>query len=305
MQESRNIQNIFVSLKTSAFKIGIISCLLFVTAPDYAVAYGGYGHSYGQGYSPSGHGYRHDGRHGYGHRKHHGYSSHYRHHGHIGTAAYVFLGILGVAVLSQILDNDNDQDRRYQKSTTYKRPAYHRSPAQYQDVLINDKSKTKPVYNYSENEAWDCLAKGDTDHALDIFAIQSQQNLHSGIPRIGFAIAAAANGETERATRAMRNALRVDASALDKININNIKPMLEMLSENYQLNLDTNKNNTDNAFMMATLAYLQEDYRTANEIISENDQSHSADKLKKLIAKKESPDRISHLPFFIIPKHQK
>jgi hypothetical protein len=244
-----------------------IALLLFAASPNYAVAYGGYGYGYGH--------------HGYSHYGHHGYSAHYSHHGHIGTAGYVFLGILGVAILSQVLDNDNDRDRRYQRSRSYNQP-----PTQPRQVSIDNKSKSKPVFSYGVNEGWDSLAKGNANYALDIFAIQSQQNLNSGVPKVGFAIAAASNGDTDRATRAMRKAIRIDANALDKININNIKPTIATLFEKYKLGLDTNNN--DDAFMIATLSYLQQDYATANNIISENDHSQSANNLRELLVEKDN-----------------
>jgi len=258
-------------------RIFSVSFLFFIANPNYAVAYGGHGYHHGYGYG-----------HSYGH---HGYSIHYSHHGHIGTAGYVFLGILGVAVLSQILDNDNYRDRRYRKNPFYNQPIYKQSrpykPSTYPGrITIDDKSKMKPVYAYRDNEGWDWLAKGNAGYALDIFAIQSQQNLNSGIPKIGFAIAAAENGDMDRATRVMRKAIRVDAAALDKINISKIKAMMETLSEKYKLSLDNNKNNTDNMFMIAALSYLQQDYETAHDLITESDKSPSANNLRELIARK-------------------
>ena len=277
MHNSQNIRRISTLPGSCMFKLFSIAFLLFIASPNDAVAYGGHGYQYGYG-----HGYGH---HGYGHL---GYRGHYSHHGHIGTAGYVFLGILGVAVLSQILDNDNDRDRRYRGSRTYKQPTHNQSrpykpPTQPRRISVDEKSKARPVFSYADNEGWDWLAKGNADYALDIFAIQSQQNLNSGIPKIGFAIATAANGESDRATRAMRKAIRVDATALDKIEVKNIKPTIETLSENYKLSLNTNKNNTDDAFMVAALAYLQKDYATANAMISENDRSQSANNLRALI----------------------
>lgn len=260
-------------LSARVLKAFSISLLLFIASPNYAVAYGGHGYNYGYGYG-----------HSYGH---HGYRGHYSHHGHIGTAGYVFLGILGVAVLSQILDNNNYRDRHYRKPYSYNQPKPQKPPTQPRHISIDDKSKSKPVYSYSDNEGWDKLAKGNKDYALDIFAIQSQQDLNSGIPKVGFAIAAAANGDTDRATRAMRKAIRVDAAALDKININNIESTIETLSENYKLILNSNKNNIDNAFMVAVLSYLKQDYATANDLIAESDKSQSANNLRELIVKKE------------------
>lgn len=268
------IIRIFAYLGGRAFKLFSVSILLFVTSPNYAMAYGSHGYHFGYGH------------YGYSYNAHHG---HYSHHGHIGTAGYVFLGILGVAVLSQILNNDNYRYRHYRRPYSYNQPTYRQSrpynpPTRSGRVSTNNKSRAKTIYDYSDNEGWDWLAKGNADYALDIFAIQSQQNLNSGIPKVGFAIAAAANNEMDRATRAMRKAIRIDADALDKININNIKPIIDTLTENYKLL--SNKNNTNNAFMVAVLSYLNQDYSTANNLIAENDKSQSANNLRKLIVKK-------------------
>ena len=269
MQNCHNFRILISAfLRARALKVFSISFLLFIASPNYAAAYGGHGYSYGYGHSYGHHGYRHYG--------------HHSHHGHISTAGYVFLGILGVAILSQILDNDNDQDRRYRRSTTYTPPTPPRR------VSVDDKPKSKPVYAYGDNEGWDRLANGNEDYALDIFAIQSQQNLNSGVPKVGFAIAAATNGETDRAIRAMRKAIRVDAAALDKININNIESTIETLSKNYTLILNNNKNNIDNAFMAAVLSYLKQDFKTANKLIADNDKSQSAHNLRELLLKKMS-----------------
>jgi hypothetical protein len=259
-----------------------ISLLFFTGTHNNAVAYGGHGYHHGYGHSYNG--YRHYGHRGYG------YSAYYSDHGDIGTAGYVFLGILGVAVLSLILDNDNDRDRYTHKSNTYKQPTYNQSRSytlQTQPRQVSIDEESKPVYIYSDNEGWDWLAKGNASYALDIFAIQSQQNMNSGIPKVGFAIAAATIGETDRATRAMRKAIRLDATALDMININNIRSRIETLSEDYKLMLNNNKKNPDNSFMLATLSYLQQDYATAGILIAEDDHSQSANNLRELVAKKE------------------
>ena len=85
----------------------------------------------------------------------------------------------------------------------------------------------------------------------------------------------------------MRKAVRVDASALEKIEVDNIKLTLEALSKVYDSSLNSNRNN-DNTFMLATLSYMQKDYETAKVMISNNDQSQSANILRKLIATKQS-----------------
>lgn len=252
-----------------------ISLLLFIASPNHAFAYGGHhGYSYGHSYGHHGHG-----RHG-----------HYSHHGGIGVAGYVLLGVLSFAVITSVLNNNNDNYKPYRKSRTYNQPVYRQPtpyipPASRKNILI-EKPVTKTVYVYSEDAGWDWLVKGNADYALDIFAVQTQQNLNSGIPKIGFALAVASNGEMERATRAMRKAVRIDAAALDIINSRQIESTLADISENYRQSLSNHQSNPDTAFMLATLAYLQKDYTSARKIILENDHSQSANNLRKLIRHK-------------------
>ncbi len=260
-----------------------ISIVLFFAPPNLAFAYGGH-HSYGYGYS-TGYSY------GHGHRSY-GHHGHYRSHGHIGTAGYVLLGVLSFAVITSVLNNNNNDYKPYRKSHAYNRDVYKQPrpyipPAQSRNIVI-EKPATKRVYVYGGDAGWNWLGKGNADYALDIFAVQTQQNLNSGIPKIGFALAAASNGEIDRATRAMRKAVRMDAVALDAINTSQIESTLAIMSEKYQQNLSSHQNNTDTAFMLATLAYMQHDYATASVIISRNDHSQSAVNLRKLIKNKTS-----------------
>jgi hypothetical protein len=195
-------------------------------------------------------------------------------------AAYVVLGILGAALLGHIFTNNKPAYKdTYPKtySTTPRVNVVNTAPVKYRTP------NKKTIYHYNENEGWERLAKGNADYALDIFAVQSQQNLNSGKPKVGFAIAAATMGEKERAIRAMRKAVRIDANALNRVDINTIEPTIKQLTESYQ----SNKNNTnDTSFMMATLSYLKQDYATANTLIAENDQSQSANNLRELLKSK-------------------
>ncbi|MEE9552247.1 MAG: hypothetical protein V3V89_04295, partial [Gammaproteobacteria bacterium] len=175
-----------------------IAFFLFIASPNHAVAYGGH---------HSGYGYQH-----YGHNGHHSYSGHYSHHGDIGTAGYVILGILGVAILSSIISSSNHyEQKRYHNPYGYQPPQSYNRPSRVSVKPPSYSSKVrKPVYSYESNEGWNLLTKGNARHALDIFAIQSQQDLNSGIPKVGFALAAAANGEMDRGIRTMRKAIKVD-----------------------------------------------------------------------------------------------
>ena len=237
-----------------------ISLFLFLASPSQTWAYGGY---------------------------HYGYHHEYGHHGGIGTAGYVVLGILGAVLLSHILNDDNYRHERYRKADVYQKPKTYHSPSPAYPSSY-PRNIAEPVYSYNKNEGWHSLARGNAKHALDIFAIQSQQDLNSGIPKVGFSIAAAANGEMDRGIRAMRKAIKIDPESLNNITINkDLETKIDFLNEEYKSILKNKDAQADQSFMIAALSYLQQDYTTAKNILKENDQNQSTNNLRALLNNKE------------------
>ncbi|MBL1142773.1 MAG: hypothetical protein HND53_12155 [Proteobacteria bacterium] len=199
------------------------------------------------------------------------------------TAAYVVLGVLGAALLTHIFTNNNSQ-----YSNTY--PKSHstilRKKNKHTVAIKHNKPVKRAIYHYNKKEGWKQLANGNANYALDIFAVQSQQNLISGEPKIGFALAAAIMGDKERAIRTMKKAIRIDANALNHIDTHTIKTTIERLSANYQSVMHDKLVDTDTTFMTATLAYLQNDYATVKTLITKNNQSQSAINLRELVKNK-------------------
>ena len=252
-----------------------IGFFLFAASPSYAGYYGGYGHHYGYGYT------------------HHGYYGHYSHHGHGSHLGYVLLGLTGIVLLSHLFNRDDYYPRqRHYNPYGYHPPKTNYVPSrQHNYPSLPSRQTKKPLTpSYAEKEGWDWLAKGETEQALNIFAIQSQQDLNSGTPKIGFAIAAAISGDLVRGTRAMRRALRVDPASLRAIYINkDLETKIALLSEEYQSALQNKDGNIDEAFMVAALSYLKQDYPTAdnavNDAITAGDQDQSTSNLRQLINK--------------------
>ena len=215
------------------------------------------------------------------------YPRHYHHDYHVGIggdAALVVLGILGAAALVAMLGNSYERDRYYSRAYRPPRskPTYQqfRSPGRHAPATI--KVRKRPVYDYPDNAGWDRLTMGRSEYAMDIFAIQSQQQPDNGLPRLGFALAAAKKGETARAARAMRRAVRLDAAALDRLPLNRkLKTTLADLSADNPPGIPDA--DPDRAFLLATLFYLQEDYASARQQLATNDTSDSAQALKRLI----------------------
>ena len=233
---------------------------------------------------------RHHYSYDYGHFDHHdGFHAHYNHHGHGDAAGYLVLGLIGGAILTSIFyqsQYERQQDYSYHnipRRQPYGKASYRRPE---QDMYLPE--KMEPLPRYSDYEGWDWLERGYAEKAMDIFAIQSQQDLNAGMPRIGFAIAAAINGDKERGTRSMRKALEIDPDSLRYIKITQgLQPAVDDLSHEFELLTLGEYKRPDESFMLATLSYLQKDYETAHRVISasilDGDYSDSSRNLKRLI----------------------
>lgn len=255
-----------------------IACLTFVAPTANATFYGG--HHYNSYYGHQAYPY-HRPYYGHHYNYHRGYHRRYGVGAYVsGDAALVVLGVLGVALLSHILTNNSQSKDSYPKSYPSTTPAKKVIPATANYSKVNNKK----VYRYNVNAGWKNIAKDNANTALDIFAVQSQQALTSGTPKIGFAIAAAMLGEKQRAIHAMRKAIRIDAIALNRIDNSEINHTIKNLIEDYQSDLNNNSENEDTAFMVAALSYLDQDYTKANNIISEQDKKQSTQNLKELLA---------------------
>ncbi|MDX1519130.1 MAG: hypothetical protein R3318_03335, partial [Gammaproteobacteria bacterium] len=194
------------------------------------------------------------------------------------------LGLLGVAVLSHILDND-----RYYRSRPVARseplPEYRRSthrPAPYLRMNKTAGADRTPIYG--SHEGWQALDNNEPGKAMQIFAVQSQQNLHSGVPKVGFALAAASKGELERGIWSMRKAVARDPGALDQVVIDaDLHQLINDLSAKYQSEPATGTPGSYRSFMIAALSYLQRDIPTARTHIASADNSRSSHNLRSLI----------------------
>ncbi len=246
--------------------------LVSLSFSPQGIAYGSYGYGY------------HHGHHYHGHRGVHGHVSH---HGGVSTAGAVILGILGIVLLAEILDDDRydhrDRQARVPPATVYQstatRPAPYARPA-----------PTKPAYlrqHYAGAAGWQKLDAQRPVEAMQIFAVQSQQQLRAGLPRVGFALAAALNGELDRGIWSMRQAMQREASALNQLTVTeSLAKQLQLLHQNYA-STDVTTPEHD-AFMLAALSYLQQDYTEARQYLDQADNSTSSRALRKLIETAES-----------------
>ena len=93
----------------------------------------------------------------------------------------------------------------------------------------------------------------------------------------------------------MRRALRIDPDSLHYVTIDDqLRPLIQRLTQDYQRSLQHDAHDRDAALMLASLHYLLRDAGQANVIveqaIAEGDQTESALHLKRLIDRRNAED---------------
>ncbi|MBI2509683.1 MAG: hypothetical protein HYV99_06905, partial [Betaproteobacteria bacterium] len=120
------------------------------------------------------------------------------------------------------------------------------------------------------------------------FAVEAESNPTRGVPKVGYALAAAAGGDLGRGVWAMRRALRINPRSVEYIVIDDrLRPQVEQLASRYQQDLESAGPDPGSAFMLASLRYLLSDTEAARNSIEQalqgGDRSDSARNLKQLI----------------------
>lgn len=142
-----------------------------------------------------------------------------------------------------------------------------------------------------DNEGWRLLAQNRASEALTFFAGQAGRYQKDGIPKVGFALSTAIQGDLDRAAWAMRRAFRIDPNTLHYVNIE--QPLRVSVNKligeyNAQLEYAGEAGNSDAAFMISALNYLLHNEDAARLAIEEavgkaRDNSQSAQNLYNLV----------------------
>ena len=132
-------------------------------------------------------------------------------------------------------------------------------------------------------DAWAALGDYHSALAMDGFSYQSQQNPHNALPKVGYALATAVNGEYEKAIWAMNLALAADVSQMHYFQADtNMQLVLAEVLLNY----------TDAPLMRSTILYLQQDYAAAeaeiDKALNQCQDCRAEQNLQQLISRKRS-----------------
>ncbi len=146
---------------------------------------------------------------------------------------------------------------RYAPTTTYISrddvvPVYSNNT----NVQYIEKSGANSFTNNSSG--WNLLAQNNAREALGVFAIQASQHQSDSIPKVGYALSEAMQGDLAGATWAMRRAFRIDPNSLHYIKIEQpLRAHLDHLLKEYNnyLNQPDNGKYSDAIFMIAALNY--------------------------------------------------
>ena len=221
-------------------------------------------HNYG-GYGRHGY-YGHHG-YGYGYNRHRAYSYYPRHH--YGSRSYY---------------------SPYKSYQHYPKPSYS-APAGN-----NNNQHTDNKYTGTESTAWDILSKGQASSALTIFAKEAENNPKAGIPKVGYALAAASFGNLSTGVWAMRKAFKVDPDSLHYLQLDEAGlHVINTLIDKYQYSLKQEDNFLNEAFMVSALNYLKHDYiaslEAVDHAIKNGDENTSVHNLQRLITHQLANDK--------------
>ena len=156
------------------------------------------------------------------------------------------------------------------------------------DTRYIEKDMESKVTN---NDGWRLLAQNRAGEALAFFAGQAGRHQNDGVPKVGYALSTAMQGDLDRAVWAMRRAFRIDPNTLHYINIEQpLRSRINNLITKYNdlLDYSDGAENSDSAFMIAALSYLLHDENASRKAIEEatdkaGDNSQSARNLYNLV----------------------
>lgn len=145
--------------------------------------------------------------------------------------------------------------------------------------------------NVTGNLGWQLLAQNNAKVALGVFAGQAGRHQEDGVPKVGFALSTAMQGDLDRAVWAMRRAFSIDPNSLHYVNIEqSLRVSIDNLIAEFNLRLRNSDGNrySDAAFMVAALNYLIHNDEAARVAIEEavgkaGDSSQSALNLRNLV----------------------
>lgn len=127
----------------------------------------------------------------------------------------------------------------------------------------------KTAYGASAGSTgWELLEHGSHGAALHAFARDAERHPGDGVPKVGYALAAAEVGELEAATWAMRRVYRLDPGAAARAPVGHgLDPRVRGLIHRYRERARHGGPTGDSAFMVAALHHILGEDEAAHEAL--------------------------------------
>lgn len=278
----------------------LIGSLLMLSSSTTALAYGyyyghhGYGHHHGYGYHYGYPGYGHYygypgyghyyGHHGYGYGYGYGYGSgsHYYNpvYGVLKAPAEIAYGVLSIP--AHVLGSVTGHHGHDYSSASSPGGASHSDATPSGTYGGGDQGNRGATTGQG---GWSYLADGQYSTALGAFAREAEGNPRHGVPKVGYALSAAAAGDYSRGVWAMRRAWQFDPQGVEYLALDaRGQAVVRELADRYQQRFKEHAD-ADSAFMVAALRYITQEKDTARAYLQEPaasaDHSVSADNLRR------------------------
>jgi hypothetical protein len=162
-------------------------------------------------------------------------------------------------------------DVRYRTSPTIPpvtQPA--RPPMFFYEPPGDDEVEPIPLEDVP-NRTWVMLNEGDAESAVVLFAIDAARSPENVEAKVGFAVASAMIGKGDRAALVMRDALQIDAKALDRPEISK-----ELRTRIASLATGLEVDPCGDRFLIASLLALAGETADARQILAQIAETHAA-----------------------------
>jgi len=220
----------------------------------------------------------HGGHHGYHGRHHYGYSG-YRYRGYAG---YRHHGYRHRGYRHGRYGYSRHRSHPYRSYSTY-------SPRRADPYPSQGESTGREASPDAYTDGWKALRAGEALQALSIFGHDAKSRPARGVPKAGYALAAASSGNFERAVWAMRRAFSYEPEALTGLaNDAAVHETVDELIAHYEYDLDEDAEHPDAAFMVAALNVLNGRVATARSAAAQaaeaGDDSESFRNLERVLS---------------------
>jgi hypothetical protein len=224
-------------------------------------------------------------------RRHHGHGHHRSHHFHHYRPFVVHRLWIGDPFYDPFYDPWYGWYGYGYRPYPYRWPYYTRpyTTRRYDPWLHERRDYVQPeATDEGLPPGWQALAEGRDQEALLVFRSLSEDAPYHALPKVGYAIAAAALGDTHQSIWAMRRAFQTDPDSVRDAPLDDaLRERLRGLAQELEPKPSYDYGTSDDYFLLAAIHYLSDDLSEASRAIEravqKADVSASTHNLRRLI----------------------